>query len=645
MDYVTLPGFKSVCYNVDHDNMEKDSGKLLFISFKCKFSEETDAIHNRIVEEFVRTHGNEVHCCCPSDNSTFTQSSQLPFPESKVKKIAIGPSFIGIILQDGKVCRIKYTPNLSKSNGVRPSSQKPDVSFQVESDEAFARSLDERLNRRSSDYSARLNRAGELYPNFRSGLLSSSHGHLRTRPMRGTRRYEPYSLDRPSIRPIRQTFTSNDWPIYQVPPTGISSFPSIGRLRAVGPNSPSDIIDRISQGVFPLSGILQVSIEQSNFPTGSLAEQVTLPGQEDGIISNGQSTANSAATERNGESMERESVINGSETEVNNGQPLLHSTTVLDREAFMPIAEEPIALEATNFGLPAEINPLSTSLDTESQNSDGPSMIQVVENTEATDDDNDSNSLLSDVTRERNDFNFPVSLVSHSRLTPDESSTFQRVETPTLLFNVNEVSMDQTVTENERSTQQIENNIERNNNAPSQLTNFSNHNIISEEATSATGTLSNYQKETSNLSSLFPMLSTMEEQSLLDNQRQNIVNASCSASVASSRTSSGPKVLSSVATASSSSINVASQAPSFTSIVEQQTSLDQLPIGFRPMRQRLGFMKREKDSVSGSDPKRDGEKMVESETSMNFDRWWPSTGEIEWLSMVSALAFDFRYPI
>ena len=99
--------------------------------FKCVKSVLEDSVNDK------GKRNNEKSCeVCPGIRS------------DEVREVALGPEFIGIVLNNGRVCRLKCSSNTldsSKKPKKTQSSKSEDI-FQVQSDEAYARRVQDQLN-------------------------------------------------------------------------------------------------------------------------------------------------------------------------------------------------------------------------------------------------------------------------------------------------------------------------------------------------------------------------------------------------------------------------------------------------------------------------------------------------------------------
>ena len=70
----------------------------------------------------------------------------------EIREVAVGPEYIGVLLKNGRVCRLRCMSSNSQPSERHPKRKSsPDEScFQVQSDEAFARRLQEQLNNTSA---------------------------------------------------------------------------------------------------------------------------------------------------------------------------------------------------------------------------------------------------------------------------------------------------------------------------------------------------------------------------------------------------------------------------------------------------------------------------------------------------------------
>ena len=69
----------------------------------------------------------------------------------EIREVAIGPKFIGVLFKDGRVCRVKCISSNppSSEKPSKPKSSTNDAIFQVQSDEVYARRLQEQLKHQS----------------------------------------------------------------------------------------------------------------------------------------------------------------------------------------------------------------------------------------------------------------------------------------------------------------------------------------------------------------------------------------------------------------------------------------------------------------------------------------------------------------
>lgn len=128
-------------------NQSMFSPKIVYIRLEKNLTKE------RIQKEIVRSVKNAFKDTVHGERRSSKDKSCENFPVIKsdeVCEVAIGPEFIGIVLNNGRVYRIKCSSNtleLSKKPKKSTSEKSSDI-FQVQSDEAYARRLQDQLNNR-----------------------------------------------------------------------------------------------------------------------------------------------------------------------------------------------------------------------------------------------------------------------------------------------------------------------------------------------------------------------------------------------------------------------------------------------------------------------------------------------------------------
>ena len=126
--------------NSENDAWTNLSPRIIFVRLGKDKSK--DAVEDELFKCINQVLGES------NDNGSVLEKSKncISLPDlgsSRIIQVAVGPEFVGLLFNDGRVCRVKcVTRNLDSIKKLPSSLGNSDESlFQVQSDEAYARQL------------------------------------------------------------------------------------------------------------------------------------------------------------------------------------------------------------------------------------------------------------------------------------------------------------------------------------------------------------------------------------------------------------------------------------------------------------------------------------------------------------------------